>query len=108
MPYPDHFYKYEYGFETPVWTIPYDLLNLWGEDFVTKRQEEIPTPAIVRTWIQVYDTSKSPATHYDSSMVAKQISGLYDAGLTGGFMTWNGSSSLEKYNEVSSAFGKEY
>lgn len=108
MPYPDHFYKYEYGFETPVWTIPYDLLNLWGEDFVTKRQEEIPTPAIVRTWIQVYGTSKSPATHYDSSMVAKQISGLYDAGLTGGFMTWNGSSSLEKYNEVSSAFGKEY
>ena len=108
MPYRDHFYKYEYGFETPVWTIPYDLLNLWGEDFVTKRQEEIPTPAIVRTWIQVYDTSKSPATHYDSSMVAKQISGLYDAGLTGGFMTWNGSSSLEKYNEVSSAFGKEY
>lgn len=108
MPYPDHFGKYEYGFTTPVWTIPYDLLNLWGEDFVMKRQNEIPTPAVVRTWIQVYDTSKSPATHYDSDMISKQISGLYDAGLTGGFMTWNGGSSLEKYKEVSSAFGKEY
>ena len=108
MPYPDHFNAYEYGFSTPVWTIPYELLNLWGEEFVMNRQEEIPTPATVRTWIQVYDTSKSPSTHYDASMVSQEISGLYDAGLTGGFMTWNGGSSLIKYQEVSSAFGKEY
>ena len=108
MPYPDHFYKYEYGFTTPVWTIPYDLLYLWGDEFVMERQKETPTPAIVRTWVQVYDTSKTPATHYDADMVSKEISGLYDAGLTGGFMTWNGSSSLSKYEEVSSAFGKDY
>ena len=108
MPYPDHFTATEYGFTTPVWTIPYDLLYLWGDEFVMERQKETPTPAIVRTWIQVYDTSKYPATHYGPDMVAKEISGLYDAGLTGGFMTWNGGSSLSKYEEVASAFGKEY
>ena len=108
MPYPDHFTATEYGFTTPVWTIPYDLLYLWGNEFVMERQKEIPTPAIVRTWIQVYDTSKNPATHYGPDMVSKEISGLYDAGLTGGFMTWNGGSSLTKYREVSSAFGKDY
>lgn len=108
MPYPDHFTATEYGFTTPVWTIPYDLLYLWGNEFVMERQKETTTPAIVRTWIQVYDTSKSPATHYGPDMVSKEISGLYDAGLTGGFMTWNGGSSLAKYSEVSSAFGKDY
>ena len=108
MPYPDHFGTYEYGFKEPVWTIPYDLLYLWGNEFVMNRQSEIPTPAIVRTWIQAYDSIKSPYVTYDASMVSKEIQGLYDAGLTGGFITWNGSSSLTKYKEISSAFGKEY
>lgn len=108
MPYPDHFSTYEYGFKEPVWTIPYDLLYLWGNEFVMNRQSEIPTPAIVRTWIQAYDSIKSPYVTYDASMVSKEIQGLYDAGLTGGFITWNGSSSLTKYKEISSAFGKEY
>ena len=108
MPYPDHFGKYDYGFSSPVWTIPYQLLSLWGENFVMKRQSEIPTPAIVRTWIQTYDTGKSPSVKYDSYMISEQLKALYEKGLTGGFMTWNGGSSLTKYKEVSSAFGKEY
>ena len=108
MPYPDHFSAYEYGFKEPVWTIPYDLLYLWGDEFVMARQSEISTPAIVRTWIQAYDSIKSPYVTYDASMVSKEIQGLYDAGLTGGFITWNGSSSLSKYKEISTAFGKEY
>ena len=108
MPYPDHFSTYEYGFKEPVWTIPYDLLYLWGNEFVMARQSEIPTPAVVRTWIQAYDSIKSPYVTYDASMVSKEIQGLYDAGLTGGFITWNGSSSLSKYKSISSAFGKEY
>ena len=108
MPYPDHFSTYEYGFKEPVWTIPYDLLYLWGDEFVMARQSEIPTPAIVRTWIQAYDSIKSPYVTYDADMVSKEIQGLYDAGLTGGFITWNGGSSLSKYNSISSAFGKEY
>ena len=108
MPYPDHFGTYEYGFKEPVWTIPYDLLYLWGDEFVMARQSEIPTPAIVRTWIQAYDSIKSPYVTYDADMVSKEIQGLYDAGLTGGFITWNGSSSLSKYKSISAAFGKEY
>lgn len=108
MPYPDHFGKYDYNFKEPVWTIPYDLLYKWGNEFVVNRQKEIPTPAIVRTWIQAYDAIKEPKVIYDADMVSKEIQGLYDAGLTGGFITWNGSSSLTKYKEISSAFGKEY
>ena len=108
MPYPDHFGAYDYGFKEPVWTNPYDLLYLWGSEFVMKRQSEIPTPAIVRTWIQAYDAIKSPKVIYDADMVSKEIKGLYDAGLKGGFITWNGSSSLSKYKEISPAFGKEY
>ena len=108
MPYPDHFSKYEYDFPEPVWTTPYKLLNFWASTYVVKRQAEIPTPAIVRNWIQVYDTKKSPATTYDSYMVSEEIQGLYDAGLKSGFITWSGSASITKYTEVSEAFGKEY
>lgn len=108
MPYPDHFSKYEYDFDEPVWTVPYKLINFWSENYVVKRQSEVKTPAIVRTWIQAYNTSKTPATIYDSYMVSEQIKALYNNGLRGGFMTWNGSSSLEKYEELKSSFGKEY
>lgn len=108
MPYPDHFSAHEYGFSEVVWTIPYKLLNLWGNNFVMKRQKEIPTPAIVRTWIQTYDTYKNPKVIYDSYMIKEEIKGLYDAGLKGGFMTWNGSSNISKYDSVKSAFGGNY
>ena len=40
--------------------------------------------------------------------VSKEAKALYDAGLTGGFITWNSSSSLAKYNEIKSAFAKNY
>ena len=108
MPYPDHFSAHEYGFNEVVWTIPYKLLNLWGNNFVMKRQKEIPTPAIVRTWIQTYDTYKNPKVIYDSYMIKEEIKGLYDAGLKGGFMIWNGSSNISKYDSVKSAFGGNY
>lgn len=108
MPYPDHFGAYEYGFKEVVWTIPYQVLYTWGSEFASKRQEEIPTPAIVRTWIQAYNTVREPYIVYDSKKVSEEISGLYDAGLRGGYMTWNASSSLTKYKEIKEAFGKEY
>lgn len=108
MPYPDHFNKYEYGFDEPVWTIPYDILNYWGKNYVMKRQIEIPTPAIARTWIQTYDTIKEPYITYGAKQVEEQIQGLYDAGLKGGYMTWNSGSSLSKYKSQLSAYSKEY
>ena len=107
MPYPDHFDTYAYGSKVPVWTEPYELLKAWGKTVVT-RQSEIPTPAVVRTWIQAYNAIKSPYITYDASKISEQIQGLYDNALTGGYITWNAKSSIEKYQEVSSAFKKEY
>lgn len=107
MPYPDHFDTYAYGSKVPVWTKPYELLKAWGATVVT-RQSEIPTPAVVRTWIQAYNAIKSPYITYDANKISEQIKGLYDNGLTGGYITWNAKSSLEKYQEISSAFKKEY
>ena len=107
MPYPDHFDTYAYGSKVPVWTKPYELLKAWGKTVVT-RQSEIPTPAVVRTWIQAYNAIKSPYITYDANKVSEQIQGLYENGLTGGYITWNAKSSIEKYQEISSAFKKEY
>lgn len=106
MPYPDHFDKGSYGLAIP-WEQPYYLMNSWGE-YAKARQSEIPTPAKVRTWIQAYNAIKSPYTVYDSSKIEDQIRGLYDAGLTDGYITWNGSSSYDKYLSIASAFRKEY
>lgn len=107
MPYPDHFNTYEYGLTEPVWTIPYQLLSSWAKS-VNDRQKETPTPAKVRTWIQAYNSTKSPYVTYDSYMISEQLKALYEQGLTGGFITWNASSSLTKYNQIKEAFGKEY
>lgn len=107
MPYPDHFNAHEYGIKEVVWTVPYKLLNEWSKYVVTK-QEIIPTPAVVRTWIQTYNTSKTPSVVYDSDKISEQIQALYDNGLTGGYMTWNSGSNLSKYKEVSYAFKKVY
>jgi len=107
MPYPDHFNKHEYGIEEVVWTVPYKLLDKWSK-YVVSKQEVIPTPAIVRTWIQTYNTSKKPSVVYDSDKVSEQIEALYDNGLNGGFMTWNSSSNMLKYKEISYALKKVY
>lgn len=108
MPYPDHFSAYEYGFDEVVWTVPGKLLKFWGENYVVKRQKEIPTPAVVRTWIQAYNAVRKPYVEYGSEKIYEQIKALHDVGLLGGYMTWNSASSLEKYKEISSAFTKEY
>ncbi len=107
MPYPDHFNAHDFGISEVVWTVPYKLMSTWGS-YAAARQTEIATPAIVRTWIQTYDTIKSPYIVYDSNKVADQIKGLYDSGLNGGYMTWNSGSSLVKYRFIAPAFKKEY
>ena len=100
MPYPDHFNIHQYGIDEVVWTNPYKLLYTWCKDYAMKRQSEVPTPAIMRTWIQAYNTTKSPATIYDSSKIADQVKALEDAKALGGHMTWNSASSLTKYKEI--------
>ena len=102
MPYPDHFSAGQYGLATP-WTQPYTLMKLWATD-ASNRQKEIPTPAIGRTWIQAYNAIKSPYNTYTSVEIKNQIQGLLDGGLTGGFITWNGSSNITKYQSISSGW----
>ena len=44
---------------------------------------------------------------YGPDEVFAQIKGLRDAGCTGGFLTWNAASSIDKYTSLMPAFGPE-
>jgi len=100
MPYPDHFGAS--GSWLP-WEHPYDTLYSWGQ-CVMSRQGETATPAAVRTWIQAYNAIRKPYNTYGPEEVAAQIKGLRDSGCTGGYMTWNSGSSIDKYRSLIPAF----
>jgi len=103
MPYTDHFERVE-----SYWKNPYQTMLNWGKT-AALRQTEIKTPASARTWITAYDTPYwNPTVKYDGVMLERQIEGLYDAGLKGGFMTWNSGSNLTKYKSQKSAFIRTY
>lgn len=109
MPYPDHFAAGSYGLSKP-WNKPYQLMKYWGS-YASDRQKEIPTPASVRTWIQAYDVMKyvdSNGISYGAKEVEEEIRGLYESGLTGGYITWLSNSSLEKYKSQKKAFEIDY
>lgn len=103
MPYPDHFNAHDYGIKEVVWQVPQKLLSIWAAQAAV-RQTEIPTPAIDRTWIQGYDSIKSPYVVYNADKIYEQAQGLKEGGLNGGFIVWNGSASLAKYESYASAF----
>lgn len=103
MPYTDHF-----GESVDTWSDPYTTLYEWGLK-AAARQNEIPTPGIARTWITCYNVPWwNPTVIYDASKMEAQVNGLIDAGLPGGFMTWNGVSKLEKYQEVAPFWNIDY
>ncbi len=103
MPYTDHF-----GNQRDTWSNPYQTVYNWAVG-AAARQKEIPTPAVARTWITAYDTPHwNPTVVYDASKISSQVQALVDAGLTGGFITWNSASSLYKYRQIASAFSKTY
>lgn len=109
MPYPDHFADGYYGISKP-WNHPYEILNAWGRR-AAARQEETPSPAVVRTWVQAYHVMRHVDRNgidYDASNIEKEIRGLYDAGLTGGYVTWLSSGSLDRYKSQADAFRKDY
>lgn len=109
MPYPDHFANHSYGIDKP-WNHPYEVLNAWGRH-VTNRQSECETPAQVRTWVQSYHVMRwvdKNGIDYDAENIAKEIRGLYDAGLDGGYVTWLASSNYDRYVEISDAFRTDY
>ena len=104
MPYPDHFAKNSYGLSKP-WENPYELMLGWGKEAYA-RQQEIPSPAKVRTWILAQNTMQGYA--YNSDQISAQIKALRDAKLTGGYMTWSSSGSLQGYKNRNAAYIKEY
>lgn len=103
MPYTDHF-----GRSVDTWTNAYRTVYNWAKG-AAARQKEIPTPAVARTWITAYDTPYwKPTVIYNASKIEDQVRALYDAGLDGGFITWNSASSLAKYEQIKTAFNKDY
>jgi len=109
MPYPDHFAAGSYGIAKP-WNNPYQLMKYWGS-YAYDRQQEISTPAVVRTWIQAYDVMKyvdRNGISYGAKEVEEEIRGLYDAGLRGGYITWLSNSNIEKYKTQKNAFNIDY
>ncbi len=103
MPYPDHFAASN---GRKPWEYPYQTVYDWGQK-AASRQAETTSPAIARTWIQAYDAIKEPYNVYGAKEVREQIKGLLDAGLTGGYMTWNSAASLEKYEALVPAFKED-
>ena len=104
MPYPDHFNMHEYGInDAIVWEVPYRLLSAWAKD-ARLRQEEIPSPAKVRSWLQGYNAIHEPKIIYDVDKVIEQIEALKDNDLYDGFMIWNVLSDYVKLQGYKEAF----
>lgn len=96
MPYPDH---YSAQGDYKPWEHPYDTVHMFGAA-AAQRQAETASPAAVRTWIQAYNALWEPYNTYGEAEVAAEIKALRDTGCTGGFMTWNGGSDINKYRSI--------
>ncbi len=96
MPYPDH---YSAQGDYKPWEHPYDTVHMFGAA-AAQRQAETVSPAAVRTWIQAYNALWEPYNTYGEAEVAAEVKALRDTGCTGGFMTWNGGSDINKYRSI--------
>lgn len=96
MPYPDH---YSAQGDYKPWEHPYDTVHVFGAA-AAQRQAETASPAAVRTWIQAYNALWEPYNTYGEAEVAAEVKALRDTGCTGGFMTWNGGSDINKYRSI--------
>ena len=99
MPYPDH---YSAQGDYKPWEHPYDTVHMFGAA-AAERQKETVSPAAVRTWIQAYNALWEPYNTYGAAEIAAEVKALRDTGCTGGFMTWNGGSDINKYQSIISA-----
>lgn len=109
MPYPDHFADHYYGISKP-WNHPYEIMKAWGKR-VQGRQSITASPAKVRTWIQAYHVMRwvdRNGIDNDANFIERQIRGLYDAGLDGGFNTWLASGNIEIYRYQKEAYALDY
>ena len=96
MPYPDH---YSARGDYKPWEHPYDTVRMFGAA-AAERQTETASPGAVRTWIQAYNALWEPYNTYGEAEVAAEVQALRDTGCTGGFMTWNGGSDINKYQSI--------
>ncbi len=102
MPYTDHF-----GNED-TWSDPYETVYEWAQSCAA-RQSEIETPAIARTWLTGYSVPWwNPTTTISVDYVEQEAKALYDAGLTGGFMLWNGSAKFSTYENIAASWSYTY
>ena len=109
MPYPDHFSNGYYGINKP-WNHPYDILHAWGTR-AQARQDETPSPAKVRTWVQTWRVMRHVDRYgidYDAAAVEKEIRGLYESGCRDGYLTWLASCNLERYRTQAPAYSIDY
>ena len=104
MPYTDHFDTSDPDY----WEDPYGTVYYWAAK-AAARQAEIDTPALARTWITGYNTPNwDPYVKYNDAELITQVEALYDAGLHGGFIPWNGVSNINKYYEYSGVWADRY
>ena len=85
-------------------------MKAWGKR-AQGRQAVTATPAAVRTWIQAYHVMRwvDPAgLDNNANYIERQIRGLYDAGLTGGYNTWLASSNIGVYRSQKAAYALDY
>ena len=109
MPYPDHFADNYYGISKP-WNHPYEILKAWGKR-VQGRQAVTASPAIVRTWIQAYHVMRwvdKNGLDNTPNYIEREIRGLYDSGLTGGYCTWLASGNISVYRSQKAAYQLDY
>ena len=106
MPYPDHFASYYTASSGwyRYYEHPYRTIYEWGLH-VAERQKECSTPAVVRTWLQTWDTG---SCRYDTTAIQKQIVALYDAGIPQGYMPWYSWGSLHVEAELSGVITVDY
>ena len=103
MPYTDHF-----GTTVDTWTDGYTTVNDWAQRCAA-RQTEIETPGIARTWLTCYNVPWwHPTVTCDEQYFGDQARALYDAGVTGGFLSWNGISNYTIYEQMAPAWGFDY
>ena len=72
-------------------------------DYIKEEEEKEENNKIIHNFIQKLEEKENE--------LSKEIQALYDAGLKGGFMTWNAYSAennLNKYKLQKDAYTKEY
>lgn len=104
-PYPESYGNYyTNGSYYRSYQHPYSILSSFAYK-VTWRQRECGSPAVVRTWIQTWDQTYY---NYDNAAIQRQILGLYDNDITGGYMPWNYTGDIATYEKMLGVFNTDY